>query len=74
MATKKRTKSRNKITAQADKLLMTLKEKGWAPVELAQETEYIKSETPSFLSRLEVATIKYEQAVKEAIEALKGIS
>ncbi len=32
------------------------------------------SEPPTFLSRLEAATVKYEIAIKEAIEALKGRS
>jgi hypothetical protein len=29
-------------------------------------------ETPTFLSRLEAATVRYEQAIKEMIETLKG--
>ena len=31
-----------------------------------------KPETPTFLSRLEAATVRYEQAIKETIETLKG--
>jgi len=30
------------------------------------------TETPSFISRLEAATVKYEQAINEAIAVLKG--
>lgn len=33
---------------------------------------HIATEPASFISRLEAATVKYEQAIKEAIEALKG--
>lgn len=33
---------------------------------------HIATEPASFISRLEAATVKYEQAIKEAITALKG--
>jgi len=41
--------------------------------ELQTKSKWITpTEPPTFLSRLEAATVKYEQAINEAIEALKG--
>jgi hypothetical protein len=65
--------SRNKPKSE-NKLITALKEGvAFAKGEdnRAKVTTFVP-ETPTFLSRLEAATVKYEQAIKEAIEALKG--
>lgn len=64
--------SKKKITAQADKLLMTLKEKGWTPVELAQETEYVKDLEPA-PTRLDVLMSELETEINRAIAKMKAV-
>ncbi len=47
--------------------------KGWKPQKFTgMETINLPTEPPSYLSRLEAATVKYEQAINDAITALKG--
>lgn len=75
--------SRNKKTALGQRLIKAAteavrhaqgedvgaKETHWR---IVLPTDATPTEPPTFLSRLEAATVKYEQAIKEAIKALKG--
>jgi hypothetical protein len=64
--------SRNKTTKSTT--FSYSNKSGWKPQQFTgMETITLEPTEPhTFLSRLEVATVKYEQAIKEAIQALKG--
>lgn len=49
-------------------------DEGWKPQKFTgmQTVNLQPTEPPTFLSRLEAATAKYEQAINDAITALKG--